>query len=88
MGTHTWWKENCIQCGEKGTVEVYDAPFSLQWARKCSKCGWDDGKNYYETEENIIKLLTKEELEELKEKNSKVKTFREELEALERANVL
>ena len=73
MGDRTWWFENCPQCKTKESVEVYDAPSCLQWLKKCEKCGWNDGKDYYETAENEIQLLTKKELVDLIKKDPKVK---------------
>jgi len=64
---------------------VYDAPSCLQWLKKCDKCGWSDGKDYYETAENEIQLLTKKELADLIKKDSKVKKFRRKLEKLDKA---
>lgn len=49
MGDRTWWKENCPSCG-LDTVEIYDAPSSLQFSRRCGGCGWTDGLSYYEAE--------------------------------------
>ncbi len=83
MGTRTWWSENCEHCRGKNTIEAYDAPSCLQWFKKCDKCGWSDDRDYYEISENEIALLTEQELGELKNKDPKVKRFREELQRLE-----
>ncbi len=85
MGDRTWWYENCIHCGGTNTIEVYDAPSCLQWLKKCDKCGWSDGKDYYDISENEIALLTKKELDELEEKDGKVKKFREKFKKLEKS---
>lgn len=83
MGDRTWWHENCIHCGGKNTVMVYDAPSCLQWLKRCEKCDWSDKKDYYEISEQEIALLTKKELKELQKKDPKVKKFREKLAKLE-----
>jgi transcription initiation factor TFIIIB Brf1 subunit/transcription initiation factor TFIIB len=61
MGDRYTWYENCPKCKGKETVEVYDAPSCYMFARVCEKCGWTDEKNYYETEPDVIELMTKEE---------------------------
>lgn len=48
-------------CG--GEVEEYDAPSSLLFVASCNKCGWNDYREYYETGEHTIELLTKEQAE-------------------------
>ena len=58
MGDRTWWVEKCPKCG--ADIEVYDAPSCLQWCCHCTKCGYDDGLNYYEAPENCIVLCTRE----------------------------
>lgn len=45
-------------CG--GEVEEYDAPSSLIFNASCDKCGWYDDRDYYETDNNTIELLTVE----------------------------
>lgn len=62
MGDRTWWDETCPECG--ATIEVYDAPSSLQWSKVCENCHWTDGLDYYETGKNEISLLTKEQAKE------------------------
>ena len=64
MGDRYFWNENCPRCGGIETVECYDMPSSLMWGRSCSACEWKDDRDYYETEKNTIKLLTKNEAEE------------------------
>lgn len=49
-------------CG--GTVEEYDASSSLIFSASCDKCGWKDDRDYYETGENTIELLTPEQARE------------------------
>lgn len=82
MGDRSWWNENCIQCGGTDTVEVFDAPSSLMWSKKCEKCGWDDGRRYFEIGEREISLMTEDGLKELQKKDPKVKAFRQEVEKL------
>jgi len=66
MGDRTIWREDCPKCGGKGTVEVYDAPSCIQWSCMCDKCGWNDGRDYYETEPNTIELLTEQQAKDRK----------------------
>jgi len=61
MGDRYTWFENCPKCKGEGTVEVYDAPSCYMFSRRCEKCNWTDGENYYETEPNTIELMTEEE---------------------------
>ena len=63
MGDRYTWYEDCPTCGGKDTVEVYDAPSSYIFSRRCDKCNWTDGLNYYETEPDVIELMTEEEAE-------------------------
>jgi len=61
MGDRYTWYENCPKCEGKETVEVYDAPSCYEFSRRCEKCNWTDGLNYYETEPDTIELMTKKE---------------------------
>ncbi len=64
-------------------METYDAMSSLMYVSKCEHCGYEDKREYFEVSENEIRLITPEQLEELKKKNPQVKKFREKLEKLE-----
>ena len=60
MGDHTYWTETCKIC--KGNVSCHDAPSSLIWSRACEDCGWNDGLDYYQSEDepHVIELLTEQ----------------------------
>ena len=64
MGDRYFWNENCPNCKCRDTVEVSDMPSSYMFSRRCRKCNWTDGKDYYETSADTIELLTKEEADE------------------------
>ena len=64
MGDHTWWQEDCPKCKGHNTVEGHDAWSSMQHSLVCSNCDYNDGLDYYETDDNTIELLTKEEAKE------------------------
>ena len=61
MGDRYFWNEDCPKCGVKDGVECYDAPSCYQFSRRCSKCGWSDDLNYFETSPHTLELLTEEE---------------------------
>lgn len=63
-------------------METHDAVSSLIYVSRCEHCGYKDQREYFETSEHEIRLITKEQLEELKKKNSKIRKFREQLEKL------
>lgn len=63
-------------------METHDAPSSLIYVSQCDHCGYNDQWDYFETSENETRLITKEQLEELKKKDPQVRKFREELERL------
>ncbi len=80
MGEHTFINHPCPQCRKE--METHDAVSSLIYVSKCDHCGYEDQRNYFETSENEIRLITIEQLEELKKKNPQIRKFREELERL------
>ncbi len=80
MGDRTYWYEPCPKCGEQ--VEFYDAYSSLMFVAVCDNCGWKDDRDYYETGENEISLLTPKQLKALKKKNPEVKEFMEHRERI------
>jgi hypothetical protein len=59
--TTTYYDHDCPEGGE---VEQYDAPSSLIFSASCDKCGWTDDRDYYETGEHMIELLTSEQANE------------------------
>lgn len=82
MGDTTTTFHPCPQCHKE--METYDAPSSLMYVSKCDHCGFKDQRDYFETSENEIQLITQEQLEELKKKNPKIRKFRKELEKLQK----
>ncbi len=81
MGDRITTYHPCIQCRKQ--METYDAMSSLIYVSKCDHCGYEDQRDYFEVSENEIRLITSEQLEELKKKNPKIRRFREKLERLE-----
>ena len=81
MGDRTTIFHPCPQCHKE--METYDAPSCLIYSSTCKHCGFKDLREYFEISEYEIVLMTPEQLEELKEKDPKIKKFREELEKLE-----
>ncbi len=51
---------------------------------KCDHCGYGDKREYFEVSENEIRLITPEQLEELKKKNPKIRKFRKWLDNLDK----
>lgn len=80
MGDRITTYHPCPQCHKE--METYDASSSLMYVSQCDHCGYKDRREYFEISENEIRLITSEQLEELKKKDKKVKKFREELEKL------
>lgn len=78
MGEHSFIVHPCPQCHKE--METHDAVSSLIYVSRCEHCGYKDQREYFETSENEIRLITHEQLEELKKKDSQVREFREELE--------
>ena len=59
------WIDICPKCGEH-TLECYNVPSSVLWARVCNKCDYVDKRNYYEDGDDNIYLYTEEEAIEKK----------------------
>jgi uncharacterized Zn finger protein len=81
MGDRTIIYHPCPQCHKE--METFDAPSSLMYISRCDHCGYKDRRDYFETNENEVRLITPEQLEELKKKNQKIRKFRRLLEKLE-----
>lgn len=80
MGDITTTTHPCAQCHKE--METIDGPSSLLYVSRCDHCGYEDKREYFETSKNEIRLITSEQLEELKSKNSKIRKFRKDLEIL------
>jgi len=64
MGDRTTTYLPCPKCGKES--EQYDAPSCLMWVWICDYCKWKDDRNYYETSENTIELITEKEAKKRK----------------------
>ena len=64
MGDRITTYPPCPKCGKKS--EQYSAYSCLQWSWHCEHCGWKDDRDYYETDENTIGLMTEKEARERK----------------------
>ena len=82
MGDRITTYHPCPQCHRQ--METYDALSSLMYVSQCEHCGYKDRREYFEVGRNEIRLITPEQLEELKKKDPKVKKFRKWLENLDK----
>jgi hypothetical protein len=61
MGDRYTYYYDCPKCGKKNGVEVYNAPSCLMYYERCEHCDYRVNKNYYETDEHTISMMTDEE---------------------------
>lgn len=59
MGDRYYSYLDCPKCGSE--YELYDAPSSLLYSGVCGRCGWSEPREYYETDEHTLELMTPEE---------------------------
>jgi len=59
MGDRTLSYYNCPKCGKKDGVEIYDAYSSMLYVEACQACDYKVDLNYYESELNVLVLLSK-----------------------------
>ena len=81
MGDRITTYHPCPQCYKQ--METYNAMSSLMYVSKCDHCGYKNKREYFEVSENEVRLITPEQLKELKKKNPRIRKFREKLEKLE-----
>lgn len=78
MGDITTTFHPCPQCHKE--METHDGPSSLIYLSRCEHCGYKDQREYFETGKHEVRLITPEQLNELKKTNRKIKRFRKWLE--------
>lgn len=69
MGSRYYSYHKCPNCGKD--YELYDAPSSLMYIGVCEHCSWSEPKDYYETGEHEISLMTPEEYQAWEKKTGR-----------------